>query len=100
VRITAVFDPLQLLSAALLARRLALGLTQEAVGLEIGMSQSQYSRIERGEVNVKFRTLVRVARALDASPSELLLGFGGALDVGGRQLQLGDAAGRQRVLGP
>jgi transcriptional regulator with XRE-family HTH domain len=70
-----VFDPLQKLSAALLARRQALGRTQEAVGLEVGMSQSQYSRIERGEVNLKFRTLVRIARALEIAPADLLHGL-------------------------
>ena len=67
-------DPLQRLSEALRARREALGRTQEAVGLEVGMSQSQYSRIEAGQVDLQFRTLDRVARALEISLSDLLRG--------------------------
>jgi transcriptional regulator with XRE-family HTH domain len=71
----AVPDPLQTFTTNLRARRRELGLTQEAVALEAYMDQSQYSRIERGQVDPSIRTLTRVARALGATPSELLRGI-------------------------
>jgi transcriptional regulator with XRE-family HTH domain len=74
-RIAAVPDPLQTFTTNLRKRRRALGLTQEAVAFEAFMDQSQYSRIERGQVDPSIRTLTRVARALEASPSDLLRGI-------------------------
>jgi transcriptional regulator with XRE-family HTH domain len=74
-RATAVSDPLQTFTTNLRNRRGALGLTQEAVALDAFMDQSQYSRIERGEVDPSIRTVTRVARALRTTPSELLLGI-------------------------
>jgi transcriptional regulator with XRE-family HTH domain len=71
----AVPDPLEAFTINLRARRRELGLTQEAVALEAFMDQSQYSRIERGQVDPSIRTLTRVARALGATPSELLRGI-------------------------
>jgi transcriptional regulator with XRE-family HTH domain len=67
-------DPLHTFIANLTARRTALGLTQEAVGTAALMDQSQYSRIERGRVDPSIRTLTRIARALETTPSELLRG--------------------------
>jgi transcriptional regulator with XRE-family HTH domain len=69
-------DPLQTFTINLRKRRWALDLTQEAVALEAMMDQSQYSRIERGEVDPSIRTVTRVARALRTTPSELLRGIG------------------------
>jgi transcriptional regulator with XRE-family HTH domain len=74
-RVAAVPDPLQTFITNLRTRRGDLGLTQEAVALEAFMDQSQYSRIERGEVDPSIRTLTRVARALGTTPSELLRGI-------------------------
>lgn len=68
-------DPLEGFTTNLRARRRELGLSQEAVALEAFMDQSQYSRIERGQVDPSIRTLTRVARALGATPSELLRGI-------------------------
>ena len=67
-----VSDALGKLSTALRTRRLHLGRSQLQVGLEAGMDQSQYGKIERGEHDVQFRTLIRVADALEITPSELL----------------------------
>ncbi len=74
--VMAVPDPLQTFTTNLRKRRWALDLTQEAVALEALMDQSQYSRIERGEVDPSIRTVTRVARALRTTPSELLRGIG------------------------
>jgi transcriptional regulator with XRE-family HTH domain len=70
-----VLDPLRTLTTNLRSRRAELGLSQEAVAAEASMDQSQYSRIERGEVDPSIRTLTRVARALQTTPSELLRGI-------------------------
>jgi transcriptional regulator with XRE-family HTH domain len=48
------------------------GLSQEAAGDRAGMTQSQYARIERGDVDPTIKTLKRLATALDVTVSELL----------------------------
>lgn len=68
-------EPLQKLSSALRARRRHLGKSQLEVGLQVGMGQSQYGKIERGEIDVRFRTLVRLTEALETTPAELLRNF-------------------------
>lgn len=70
-----MLDPLKTFTTNLRSRRAELGLSQEAVASEAAMDQSQYSRIERGEVDPSIRTLTRVARALQTTPSELLRGI-------------------------
>jgi transcriptional regulator with XRE-family HTH domain len=70
-----VSEPLQKLSRALRARRETLGMSQLEVGLRVGMDQSQYGKIERGELDVRFRTLVRVTTALETTPADLLQCF-------------------------
>jgi len=74
-RVATVLDPLRTLTTNLRSRRAELGLSQEAVAGEASMDQSQYSRIERGEVDPSIRTLTRVSRALQTTPSELLRGI-------------------------
>lgn len=70
-----MLDPLRTLTTNLRGRRAELRLSQEAVAAEASMDQSQYSRIERGEVDPSIRTLTRVARALQTTPSDLLRGI-------------------------
>jgi transcriptional regulator with XRE-family HTH domain len=55
--------------------RAELALSQEAVGDRAGMTQSQYARIERGDVDPTLKTLKRLATALEVTPSELLEGL-------------------------
>jgi transcriptional regulator with XRE-family HTH domain len=71
-----VADPVKTFITNLRNRRAELGLSQEAAASQASMDQSQYSRIERGEVDPSIRTLTRVARAVEATPSELLRGIG------------------------
>jgi transcriptional regulator with XRE-family HTH domain len=47
-------------------------LTQQALADRLKMSAQYLSRIERGTVNLTMDTLVRIANALKARPSELL----------------------------
>ena len=54
------------------ARRLALGMSQEALAAEIGITFQQVQKYEKGMNRVAAATLVDIARALDA-PVTLLL---------------------------
>jgi predicted transcriptional regulator len=46
--------------------------TQEELGLRIGQPQSWISRIESGEVDVKWSTVWRLAEGLEVSVGELV----------------------------
>jgi transcriptional regulator with XRE-family HTH domain len=52
--------------------RLARGWTQERLAEEAGINSVQVSHIERGANDPKLSTVVRIGRALKASPNELL----------------------------
>jgi transcriptional regulator with XRE-family HTH domain len=49
-------------------------LTQEELAEAAGVSRDQVSRIERDEVDPRFRTIRKLAGALDADPRELTRG--------------------------
>lgn len=53
-------------------KRKALNLSQEAFADEVGIDRAHMGRIERGERNVTFLNLLRIARALDTLPSNIL----------------------------
>jgi transcriptional regulator with XRE-family HTH domain len=59
---------------ALVLRRLRLerGITQEAVAFNANVTVSALSRIERGQSNPTWTTLVKIADALDITPVELI----------------------------
>jgi transcriptional regulator with XRE-family HTH domain len=46
-------------------------LTQAELGVAAGVSRDQVSRIERDEVDPRFSTIRKLARALGVDPSEL-----------------------------
>ena len=54
------------------ARRMALGLSQEAVAAEAGLDRSYVSAAERGEVNLTLVTLDQIARALGTTAAALM----------------------------
>ena len=58
--------------AAVRARRKELDLSQEALADLAGIDRSHMGRIERGERNVSLMNVIRIARAMDAAPSDLL----------------------------
>lgn len=60
------------LGTAVRARRLGLEVSQEALADASGIDRSHMGRIERGERNVTFLNLLRIATALDCRPSEIL----------------------------
>ena len=48
------------------------GLTQERLAFAMRMHRTEISLLERGERDPRLSTLVRLARALDCTPSSLL----------------------------
>jgi transcriptional regulator with XRE-family HTH domain len=60
------------LGAAVRARRLELGLSQETLADFAQIDRSHMGKIERGERNVTFLNILRIARAIQRKPSELL----------------------------
>lgn len=67
-------EPLEILTANLKAARIARGLSQEAAADAAGMDQSQWWKIESGQVDPSVKTLARVATAVGVSVSDLLRG--------------------------
>jgi transcriptional regulator with XRE-family HTH domain len=58
------------------ARRSAAGLSQEALADAAGIDRSHMGKIERGERNVTFLNLQRIAEALDCRLSDLMIEAG------------------------
>ena len=56
----------------LLAFRKKSGLTQEEVAERAGLSGRTYADIERGNVNMRLVTLLRICEALHITPDEIL----------------------------
>lgn len=50
------------------------GYTQQKIAKEIGMEQTQYSRYERGENEIKVNVLIDICKALNVS-SDYILGL-------------------------
>jgi transcriptional regulator with XRE-family HTH domain len=60
------------------ARRLALGLTQDALAERAGIVSVHLSRIEHGEHDVGVTTIQKIAAALETTPADLL---GGTIEL-------------------
>lgn len=78
-RVSGKLDNEQLLvrlGEAVRARRKALELSQEALADHAGIDRSHMGKIERGERNITFLNIVRIARAVQCSPSDLLIEAG------------------------
>lgn len=61
------------LGQAIRAERKAAKLSQEALADAAGIDRSHMGKIERGERNVSLLNVIRIARALDRKPSNLLV---------------------------
>ena len=61
-----------MLGRAIRKRRLALELSQEALAERAGLHWTYIGGIERGERNVSLVNIVKIARALKTTASELL----------------------------
>lgn len=64
------------LGTAVRARRAGQGLSQEALADAAEIDRSHMGKIERGERNVTFLNIARIAKALQCKPSDLLLDAG------------------------
>lgn len=65
-------DPyLDILGKRIRAKRRELGMSQEALAHEAGLDRSYVGRVERGEHNLTFISLVKVARALGCDVAAL-----------------------------
>ncbi len=65
-------DPRVQFGANLRSKRLALGLSQEQFAEKADLHWTYIGGIERGERNLGLLNIVKVARALKTTPSELL----------------------------
>ena len=65
-------DPRAQLGATVRKRRVALGLSQEQLAERADLHWTYIGGIERGERNVGLLNIVKIARALNTSPSRLL----------------------------
>lgn len=55
--------------------RRAKGLSQEEFALEVDLARSYVSGVERGQRNLSFKAMVRIAKALNVSISQLCEGI-------------------------
>jgi len=69
-----VLDPAELraLGAAVRELRARRGLSQEELGFRGGLHRNYVGGIERGELNITFRVLLKIARGLDFALSEVI----------------------------
>lgn len=63
---------LKALGEAVRAARKARGMSQEALADAAGIDRSHMGKIERGERNLTFLNVTKIAAALNGPPSELL----------------------------
>ena len=69
-------DPyLDILGQRIRARRAQLGMSQEGLAHEAGLDRSYVGRIERGEHNLTFVSLVKLARAMGCDVAALTVGL-------------------------
>lgn len=77
-------DPLLIaLGQAVRQRRTALGLSQEELAHRAGLHRTYIGSLERGERNVAFLNLIRLADALECPLEALLAHIGQPADVDG-----------------
>lgn len=62
--------------AAVRARRKVLSISQETLADLAGIDRSHMGKIERGERNVTFLNIVRIAESFGCNPSDLLIDAG------------------------
>lgn len=68
-------DIQQALGHRIRAKRLSLGISQEALAHSSGLHRTYIGSVERGERNISLVNIVSIARALSTTPSFLLEGI-------------------------
>lgn len=74
-RLGAVDPYLDILGQRIRAARRELGMSQERLAHESGLDRSYVGRVERGEHNLTFVSLVKIARALGRDVAALTVGL-------------------------
>ena len=54
------------------ARRIELGLSQEAAAVRCGIHWTQLGKVERGQRSLRLETIVKIAGGLDVDPGKLV----------------------------
>ncbi len=54
------------------ARRVELGLSQEAAAVRCGIHWTQLGKVERGQRSLRLETIVKIAGGLDVDPGKLV----------------------------
>lgn len=62
----------QALGRAVREARVERGLAQEEAAARVGLDRSYYGAIERGEYNITYLTVLKIARGLGIHPGELM----------------------------
>ena len=57
------------------ARRIELGLSQEAAAVRCGIHWTQLGKVERGQRSLRLETIVKIAGGLDVDPGALVGGL-------------------------
>jgi transcriptional regulator with XRE-family HTH domain len=57
------------------ARRLELGLSQEAAAVRCGIHWTQLGKVERGQRSLRLETIVKIAGGLEIEPGKLVNGL-------------------------
>ena len=65
-------DYLSTLGKRIKTSRGALGISQRKFALMVGINQGHLSELENGEKNIKFLTLVKIAKGLNTTVEELV----------------------------
>lgn len=71
-------NPLKQFGARVRLLREAAGLSQEALAAKAGIHRTYMGGVERGERNLCFKNILRLAEALGVPPGELFAGEGAA----------------------
>lgn len=75
-----IFD-MRVIGNKLLAVRKRMGMTQAEVAEAAGLSDRTYADIERGSVNMRTETALRICEALHITPDEILTQTDGEINV-------------------
>lgn len=66
---------LKLLGENIKKARTLLGISQEELAFRSMLHRTYISSVERGERNISFLNLIKIAKALETSPSDLIEGI-------------------------
>ena len=69
-------------------RRLQTGLTQPALGNQLGVSYQVVQRYETGLIRISASTLYRLARVLNVEPNDFFSGYAGPIALRARKENL------------